>query len=193
MNILKSAARPFVVAFSAASILFVAGAFAVTQYPAAVDGALTPVLMWLNGTGQAVPASAANPLPVTVNNAASITIGSVYLKDAGGVNQAAVNAAGQIAVQPSPALTYTNIPTSTNTVVKAAPGTFGGLSVNTAGTLSSAIVYDHATCTGSIIGTFSTTAVGSVIFPPDGIAALTGICVTTVDTGGAANITVFWR
>lgn len=68
MSILKSAARLFGVAFSAASILFVVGAFAITQYPAAVDGALTPVLMWLNGSGQAIPTSAANPLPVTPSN-----------------------------------------------------------------------------------------------------------------------------
>jgi hypothetical protein len=44
MNILKSAARLFGVAFSAASILFVVGAFAITQYPAAVDGAMTRLM-----------------------------------------------------------------------------------------------------------------------------------------------------
>jgi hypothetical protein len=91
MNILKSAARLFGVAFSAASILFVVGAFAITQYPAAVDGALTPVLMWLNGSGQAIPTSAANPLPVSGSVSASISgftpasVGTPISVTAGGV------------------------------------------------------------------------------------------------------------
>ena len=46
--------------------------------------------------------------------------------------------------------TYTNITTSTNTVIKAAAGTFAGLVVNSAGpTGSSATVYDNTACSGT--------------------------------------------
>lgn len=84
--------------------------------------------------------------------------------------------------------TYTNITTSTNTVIKAAAGTFAGLVVNSAGpTGSSATVYDNTACSGTVIGTFTTTAQGSI---PINAAALTGICVTTIS---AANLTVLWR
>ncbi len=87
--------------------------------------------------------------------------------------------------------TYTNIPTSTNTIIKAAPGVFAGLIVNTPGTASTAKVYDNTTCTGTIIGTFSTVVQNAL--SQINAAALTGICVTTADGGGAANITVLWR
>ena len=175
----------------------------------------------LDGSGKLQAASASNPVPVSVLNAADIQIGTV---DQGTPNNkanawtaaitdgtngpAAVKPASTAPAATDPALvvslhpdgntvqiaglTYTNILTSTNTIVKASPGIFAGLAVNTAGTLSQAVVYDHATCTGTIIGTFSTVAQGSVPYNP-GVAATTGICVTTTDTGGAADITVLWR
>lgn len=80
--------------------------------------------------------------------------------------------------------TYTNITTSTNTVIKTSAGTLQGFTVNTAGT--SVIFYDNTTCTGTIIGTFTTTAQTSI---PINAAFLTGLCATTV--GG--NITILWR
>ena len=88
--------------------------------------------------------------------------------------------------------TYTNITTAGDTIIKAAPGTFGGVIVDTAGNLSSAVVYDNTTCAGTTIGTFSTLAQGAILFG-QGVAALAGICVTTADTTTPANITVLSR
>jgi hypothetical protein len=85
--------------------------------------------------------------------------------------------------------TAVNIATNTNTVIKASPGTFVGLVVNTAGTTSTATVYDNTACSGTVIGTFSTTAQAALNF---GIAATTGICVTTAG-GAAADITILYR
>jgi hypothetical protein len=81
--------------------------------------------------------------------------------------------------------TFTNIPTATNTVIKTSPGTLQGFTVNTAGT--SATFYNNTTCTGAIIGSFTTAAQTSIKID----AAFTvGLCVTTV---GAGDITVLWR
>jgi hypothetical protein len=52
------------------------------------------------------PAGTTYPLPVTVTNASSITIGSVYLLDTGGTNKVAINASGQLAVQAPPSVPY---------------------------------------------------------------------------------------
>ena len=213
MKHVNAALRGLAWAFSVASILFVGAVWALVRYPDADNTAAyvdSIVVKFLNASGNAVAVSAANPEPVTVTNAASITIGAEYLKDAGGVNLAAVDASGRVAMQLPPnaaqeaggnlasiatdltPFTYTNIPTSTSTIIKAAPGVFAGLAINTAGTLSSAVIYDNTTCAGAAkFGTFSTVAQGQVIYPPT--AAVTGICVTTADTGGAANITVLWR
>lgn len=84
---------------------------------------------------------------------------------------------------------FTNITTDTNTVIKASPGTIAGIVINTAGTASSAVVYNNTTCTGAKIGTFSTTAQTSIVI---NAAASVGLCVTTA-SGGAADITVLWR
>lgn len=84
---------------------------------------------------------------------------------------------------------HTNITTNTDTVVKASPGTFIGLVVNSAGTTSTATVYDNTACSGTKIGTFSTVAQAALNF---GINASTGICVTTAG-GAAADITILWR
>lgn len=79
---------------------------------------------------------------------------------------------------------FTNITTSTDTVVKATAGTLQGFTVNTAGT--SVIFYNNTACSGTKIGTFTTTAQISIKID----AAFTvGLCATTV--GG--DITVLWR
>ena len=84
---------------------------------------------------------------------------------------------------------YTRITTNTNTVIKTSKGVFSGIVVNTAGATSSATVYDNTTCTGTIIGTFSTLAQISLNV---GAIATTGICVTTAG-GTPADITVLWQ
>lgn len=79
---------------------------------------------------------------------------------------------------------FTNITTSTDTVIKASAGTLQGFTVNTAGT--SVVFFNNTTCTGAKIGTFTTTAQISIKID----AAFTvGLCATTV--GG--DITVLWR
>lgn len=89
----------------------------------------------------------------------------------------------------SPQSSYTRITTNTNTVIKTGKGVFSGISVNTAGATSTATVYDNTTCTGTIIGTFSTLA--QVVLNVGAIAT-TGICVTTAG-GTPADITVLWQ
>lgn len=79
---------------------------------------------------------------------------------------------------------FTNITTSTDTVIKASAGTLQGFTVNTAGT--SVIFYNNTACSGAKIGTFTTAAQISIKID----AAFTvGLCATTV--GG--DITVYWR
>ena len=80
--------------------------------------------------------------------------------------------------------TFTNIATSTDTVIKTSAGTLQGFTVNTAGT--SIIFYDNITCTGTKIGTFTTAAQASIVI---NAAFTVGLCATTV--GG--DITVLWR
>lgn len=85
---------------------------------------------------------------------------------------------------------FTNISTNASTVIKASAGVFTGLIVNTAGATSSVIVYNNTTCTGAIIGTFSTLAQTALV----GInaSATVGICATTAG-GTPANITILYR
>ena len=80
--------------------------------------------------------------------------------------------------------TFTNITTSTDTVIKTSAGTLQGFTVNTAGT--SVVFYNNTTCTGAKIGTFTTTAQASIAI---NAAFTVGLCATTV--GG--DITVLWR
>ena len=89
----------------------------------------------------------------------------------------------------SPQSSYTRITTNTDTVVKSSKGIFSGISVNTAGATSTATVYDNTTCTGTIIGVFSTLA--QVVLNV-GAVATTGICVTTAG-GTPADITILWQ
>ena len=79
---------------------------------------------------------------------------------------------------------FTNITTSTDTVIKTSAGTLQGFTVNTAGT--SVIFYNNTTCTGAKIATFTTAAQISIKID----AAFTvGLCATTV--GG--DLTILWR
>ncbi len=80
--------------------------------------------------------------------------------------------------------TFTNITTSTDTVIKTSAGTLQGFTVNTAGT--SIVFYNNTTCTGTKIGTFTTTAQTFILI---NAAFTVGLCATTV--GG--DITVLWR
>jgi len=80
--------------------------------------------------------------------------------------------------------TFTNITTSTDTVIKTSAGTLQGFTVNTAGT--SVVFYNNTTCTGTKIGTYTTTAQTSILI---NAAFTVGLCATTV--GG--DITVLWR
>lgn len=89
----------------------------------------------------------------------------------------------------SPQSSFTRITTNTNTVIKTTPGIFTGISVNTAGATSSATVYNNTTCTGAVIGIFSTLA--QIVLNVNAIAT-TGICVTTAG-GTPADITILWQ
>lgn len=87
---------------------------------------------------------------------------------------------------------YQNITTNTDTEVKNSSGTFVGITVNTAGTTSTAKIYDDAdgTCSSNLIATVNTSVLGTdLIF---NAAVNSGICVTTAGAG-AANITILYR
>ncbi len=149
------------------------------------------------------------------DDAEAFTYGSSLFSPVGGVYNSSITPlvsgkAGAVALTPNRSMhvlddnsaqiqantaakTYTHIPTSTDTIVKAAAGVFGGIVVNTGGTLSSATVYDNTTCTGTVLAKFSTVNQVSLPVPGGGAIALTGICVTTADTGGAADITILWQ
>lgn len=84
---------------------------------------------------------------------------------------------------------FANITTNADTAVKASPGVVKKLIVATAGATSSVIIYNNTTCTGAIIGTFSTLTQASI---PINAAASAGICATTAG-GTPANITITFR
>jgi hypothetical protein len=85
----------------------------------------------------------------------------------------------------------TNITTNTDTNVKASPGVFLGIAVNTAGVTSNVKIYNDAdgTCSSGLIGTFATTAQTVLMFP---VAMTVGICAKTAG-GTPADITVLYR
>lgn len=86
---------------------------------------------------------------------------------------------------------FANITTNADTNVKAAPGTFVGIVVNTAGTTSTAKIYNDAdgTCSSGLIATINTTALITLMY---GISNTVGICVTTAGAA-AADITILYR
>lgn len=99
------------------------------------------------------------------------------------------------AINPLPVIqsgsNFKNITTNTDTNVKATPGTFVGITTNTAGTTSTAKIYNDAdgVCSSGLIGTVDTTKVGTILF---GVNASIGICVTTAGAG-AADISILYR
>lgn len=87
---------------------------------------------------------------------------------------------------------FINITTNADTNVKGSAGTFVGITVNTAGTTSTAKIYNDAdgTCNSGLVATVNTAVLGTdLIF---NAAMGTGICVTTAGAG-AADITILYR
>lgn len=84
-----------------------------------------------------------------------------------------------------------NITTSTDTNVKATPGIFEGIIVNTGGTTSTAKIYNDAdgTCSSGLIATFATTVQVTLLA---GINMSIGICVKTAG-GAPADITILYK
>lgn len=81
-----------------------------------------------------------------------------------------------------------NITANANTQVKAGSGVFQRLTINTAGTTSTFTAYDGTDNTGTKIGTFTTTAQGSVAV---NAYFATGLFVVTAG-GAAADVTVVY-
>jgi hypothetical protein len=86
--------------------------------------------------------------------------------------------------------TALNIATNaTNNAIKTGAGAVTGLSINTAGTTSTLVLYDSLTATGTKLGTFTTTAQG---YLPLDIPFTTGLTAVTAG-GAAADITLAYR
>ena len=84
----------------------------------------------------------------------------------------------------------THIAGLATTVVKAAPGTFHGITINTKGSAATTItVYDNTAASGKVIAIIDpTTELGELVFDAE---CLIGITVVTA-VGGFADITVLW-
>lgn len=124
------------------------------------------VLYLDSGTGQPVAAGDAAPLPVTA------TVGGTVTTQAAGYS-------------------FTNITTAATTVVKSGAGVLHGITVNSKGTVASAIVvYNNTAGSGTKIGTIdSLNLSGSFFFD---IAFTNGLTVVTTGTV-APDITVSYR
>jgi len=81
-----------------------------------------------------------------------------------------------------------NITTDATTLVKTGAGTFNGLSINTVGDASTVKVYDGLTAAGTLLGTFSSAAIGN--FQNLGWPFAVGLCIVTASSDPAADITV---
>lgn len=88
---------------------------------------------------------------------------------------------------------YSGIIANADTAVKPFTGQFHGLTINTKGTTSTAIIWDGAivggVCAGTKIATVDTTAQVSLFYD---VQFKTGLCVTTAGAA-AANLTFFFR
>lgn len=111
---------------------------------------------------------------------------NLYLKVTLGT--ALVEGTDSISVYP-PRSVYTNITTNTNTQIKSSAGFIFSISVNTAGTASTATLYDNTSCANPSMGIFTTTA--QAILPIQGYYPA-GLCITTAGAA-AADITVRWK
>lgn len=98
------------------------------------------------------------------------------------------NAIDSIAVYP-PNPSYANITTNTNTQIKSAAGYVFNITINTAGTGSTAILYNNTSCAAPAIGTFTTTAQSNITI--NGYYP-TGLCITTAGSA-AADLTIWWK
>ena len=87
--------------------------------------------------------------------------------------------------------TYTHIVSNGSTGIKATPGVFVGIVVNSGGTSSTASIYDDAdgVCNTGLIATVDTTTRTSLTY---NAAAKVGICVLTAGVG-TADITILSR
>lgn len=101
----------------------------------------------------------------------------------------AVSAAGAIDVRQVGAYSFNNITTNATTVVKGSAGTFRGLTVNTAGTGSTATIYDNTAGSGTKVGTVNTAVLGTSL--QFDAACATGITIVTAGAG-AADITAMF-
>ncbi len=81
---------------------------------------------------------------------------------------------------------YKNISTASTFVVKSSPGVLHAVTINTA--LGSCTMYDNgATATGNVIGTFTASATGNLIYD---VNFATGL---TVVTTSAPNLTISYK
>ena len=84
---------------------------------------------------------------------------------------------------------YNNIITNASTAIKTSSGYLMSIIVATAGTGSTAIIYNNTTCTGTIIGTITTTAQVSLLY---NLYFGVGLCITTSGTS-AADLTIVYK
>lgn len=85
--------------------------------------------------------------------------------------------------------TIENIDADGDNLLKEGPGTFMGLTINTAGDTSTAKVYDGLDNSGTLLGTIDTASRGS-FFPGPGWPFTTGLFIETASSDPAADITV---
>lgn len=101
----------------------------------------------------------------------------------------AVSAAGALDVRQVGAYSFNNITTNATTTIKASAGTFRGITVNTAGTGSTATIYDNTAGSGTKVGTVNTAVLGTSL--QFDAACATGITIVTAGAG-AADITAMF-
>jgi hypothetical protein len=84
---------------------------------------------------------------------------------------------------------YTNITTTTTTVVKSGPGCLAGIVINTPVALAVITIYDNTAGSGTKIGTitFPAVLITGAQHIPFGVQFRTGLTIVT--SGAAANIT----
>jgi len=105
-------------------------------------------------------------------------------------SQSNPNSAIPVWIAPAPAASGAktkNITTNGNTLVKTGAGSATWMSVNTGGVTSTAKLYDGTDATGTLLGTFSTTAQNGI---PINLPFSTGLFVVTAGGGAAADITL---
>lgn len=84
---------------------------------------------------------------------------------------------------------FLNIIANATTTVKSGYGKLARITVNTAGTSSTATIYDNTAGSGTKIGTINTTVAGTYYFQ---VGFSTGLTIVTAGTG-AADLTVIYR